>query len=90
MRHFISNNTLTKPSYNHQNLKRILHIMQKLLLILTMSVTLLFSNSDLTELQYDGIEVQVTNPDGKTEMVDIEREITDNCEINVPMKTQMI
>jgi len=64
--------------------------MYKLQLITILTLTLLFANNDLTELQYDGVEVQVTLADGKTEMQDIEREISDECEINVPMKTQMI
>lgn len=64
--------------------------MYKFLFIITLILSLLFTNDELTELQYDGVEVQVILPDGKTEMVDIEREITDNCEINIPMKTQMI
>lgn len=65
-------------------------MMYKRLFLITLTSSLLCANSDLKELQYDSIEVQVTLANGKTEMQDIEREIPDSCEISVPMKTEMI
>jgi len=64
--------------------------MYKRLFLITLTSSLLCANSELTALQYDTIEVQVTLPNGKTKMQEIEREIMDSCEINVPMQTATI
>lgn len=53
-------------------------------------VNLGMADQDVTQLQYDGVEVQVTLPNGKQEYVDIDREVSDDCLIEVPMKTKLI
>ncbi|MCH9741464.1 MAG: rhodanese-like domain-containing protein [Epsilonproteobacteria bacterium] len=64
--------------------------MWKPLLASSLMLSIILADDNLTKLQYDGVEVGVSLPNGQKELVDIEREVSDDCLIDVPMKTKLI
>jgi rhodanese-related sulfurtransferase len=64
--------------------------MLKSLLILPLLLGFVFADNNLSDLQYEGVEVFGLNAKGEKEAFDIEREIADVCERDVMMKAKTI